>query len=252
MFFALSKIFYFLLVPYHWVLGLLLVMWLAKNPVRKKRLGIAAVLMTLLFSNGYLYGIIAWNWQPEVRKQDHARSYPLGILLGGMTFGDEKDQRYFGGTSDRFIQTARLYHTGHIKKILLSGGDGSLKQNRPGEASFLRGELLALHVPDADILVEAFSKNTWESAVAAKRIIDSLQVKDSCVLITSAMHMRRAQSSFSKASIPVAPHVADFIMMRPPSGIGDVLVPNLSLLSAWQYLLKEMVGVVVYRITGKG
>lgn len=252
MFFVLSKIFYFLLVPYHWVLGLLLIMWWVKNPVWKKRWGIAALLVTLLFSNGYLYGIIAWRWQPEVKKQHHERSYTLGILLGGMTFGDEHNQRYFGGTSDRFIQTAKLYHTGLIKKILLSGGDGSLKQNRPGEASFLRGELLALHVPDSAILVEGFSKNTWESAVAAKAIVDSLGIQDSCILITSALHMRRAQSCFTKAGIGVAPHVANYMMMRPPAGLGDVLVPNLSLLGEWQYLLKEMVGLMVYKATGKG
>jgi uncharacterized SAM-binding protein YcdF (DUF218 family) len=252
MFFVLSKILYFLLVPYHWVLGLLLAMWLVKNPLLKKRLGIAALLVALIFSNGYLYGIIAWRWQPEVKKQIHTRHYPLGILLGGMTFGDINNQRYFGGTSDRFIQAAKLYHTGYIKKILISGGDGSLQQNRPGEASFLREELLALHVPDSAIVVEGFSKNTWESAIAAKAILDSLHVKDSCILITSAMHMRRAQASFTKAGITTAPHVADYMMMRPPSGIADVLVPNLSLLGNWQYLLKEMVGLLVYQMTGKG
>jgi uncharacterized SAM-binding protein YcdF (DUF218 family) len=252
MFFVLSKILYFLLVPYHWVLGLLLAMWLIKNPATKKRLGMAALLIAIIFSNGYLYGVIAWRWQPEVKKQTHHRNYTVGILLGGMSFGDEKNQRYFGGTADRFIQTARLYHTGHIKKILISGGDGSLKQNLPGEAKFLREELKALHIPDSAILIEGASKNTWESAVAAKGIFDSLHIKDSCILITSAMHMRRAQASFAKAGIAARPHVADFMMMRAPSGMVDVLVPNLSLLGNWQYLLKEMVGLLVYKMTGKG
>ncbi|HSC54944.1 MAG TPA: YdcF family protein [Phnomibacter sp.] len=252
MFFVLSKIFYFLLVPYHWVLMLLLAMWLVKNPKLKKRLGIAALLVTIIFSNGYLYGIVGWNWQPAVKKQTHVHPYKVGILLSGMSFGDAKNQRYFGGTCDRFIQTARLYHTGQINKILVTGGDGSLLQNKLSEVPFLRDELLALHVPDSAILMEPASKNTWENAVNSKKLLDSLHIKDSSILITSAMHMRRATACFAKAGLPVTPHVAGYMMMRPPGGLGDILVPNLGLLDNWQYLLKEMVGLAVYKATGKG
>lgn len=251
MFFTVSKILYFLLVPYHWVLLLLAGMWLLRKTVWKKRLGWAALIMTLLASNQWLYQTVAWHWQPKVAPQVHQRNYRMGILLGGMSYADDSLQRYFGSTASRFIQAARLYHTGKVQYILLSGGDGSLQQNRPGEAPFLRQELRALHVPDSAILVEDKSRNTYESAEAAKPFLASKQVQDTSILITSAMHMPRALGCFAKAGIPVKAHVADYILVRNQPNWETVLVPDLSLLSQWQYLLKEMVGLQVYRWTGK-
>lgn len=251
MFFTFSKILYFLLVPYHWVLLLLLAMWFLRKTVWKKRLGWATLIVTLLASNQWLYQTVAWHWQPKVAPQVHQRNYRMGILLGGMSYADDSLQRYFGSTASRFIQAAKLYHTGTVQYILLSGGDGSLKQDHPGEAPFLRQELLALHVPDSAILVEDKSRNTYESALAAKPYLTAKQVRDTSILITSAMHMPRALGSFTKAGIAVKPHVADYILIRKDAGWSTLVVPDLSLLSHWQYLLKEMVGLQVYRWTGK-
>lgn len=217
----------------------------------KKRLGMAAMVCTLLFSNPFISGMVAWYWQPPVKPQHHHRTYPIGILLGGITIADDQQQRYFGGTSDRFIQAARLYHSGQAKKILISGGDGSLRQSSGGESAFLYSEMQALQIPQSQLLVEGASKNTWESAVAAKQLLHSMGVQDSVLLITSAIHMRRAMASFTKAGIPAVPHVANYMLMRAPSGIINSLVPDLSLLSSWQFLLKEMIGLLVYRLTDK-
>lgn len=251
MFFTMSKILYFLLVPYHWVLLLLLGMWLLRKTIWKKRLGWAALMVTLLGSNQWLYKTVAWHWQPKVAPQLHPRSYRMGILLGGLSYADDSLRRYFGSTADRFIQTAKLYHTGKVQYILLSGGDGSLQQNSPGEATFLQQELMALHIPDTAIMVESKSRNTYESAIAAKPMLDSMHITDTSLLITSAIHMPRAMACFTKAGIAVQPHVADYILIRYQPDWETILVPDLSLLSQWQYLLKEIVGLQVYRWTGK-
>jgi uncharacterized SAM-binding protein YcdF (DUF218 family) len=66
---------------------------------------------------------------------------------------------------------------GTIKKILISGGDGSLLQNKPKEADFLFKEFPKQGIADSNLIVEKFSKNTYESALEAKRFVDSLHIK---------------------------------------------------------------------------
>lgn len=251
MFFVLSKLLYFLLVPYHWVLLLALLWWRLRPGRWKTRVGWAAISIGLLFSNGYLYGLVLQAWQPPVQPQQHSRVYPVGILLGGITYADTTNQRYFGTTADRFIQAALLYHGGTIRQVLITGGDASLRQNKGSEASFLRQQLLQLHVPDSAILTDLAAKNTYENAQASKALLAARGITDTCLLITSAMHMPRSLAVFTKAGVPVRPHTADYAIINGGFSWHALLVPDLSLLSSWQYLLKEMVGLQVYRWTGK-
>jgi vancomycin permeability regulator SanA len=47
--------------------------------------------------------------------------------LGGFASPDENNQGYFNQSSDRFIQTLKLYQTHTIQHILISGGNGKKK-----------------------------------------------------------------------------------------------------------------------------
>jgi hypothetical protein len=40
---------------------------------------------------------------------------------------DKYNQGHFGENADRFIQTANLYHRASSKKIIISGGNGTLE-----------------------------------------------------------------------------------------------------------------------------
>jgi uncharacterized SAM-binding protein YcdF (DUF218 family) len=251
MFFYASKVVYFFLSPINWLL-LLGVAWLLfRNRTARKRIQVAALILLILFTNGALYGSLLMWWQPEVKPQRHDRTYNTAIMLTGITMGNSKKERFFGGgVNDRFIQAARLYHTGTVKTILISGGNGSLKSSELLEADFLYQEFLAMGVPARHLVVEKQSRNSYESAVAARPILDSLGATQSCVLVTSALHMRRAMAAFEKAGIRPAPHVANFEVLESKLSIWS-FIPNPRLLDAWPYLLKEMVGLAAYRITGK-
>jgi uncharacterized SAM-binding protein YcdF (DUF218 family) len=251
MFYFLSKLFYLLLHPVHWLILLALAWWLVKNKVYKKRLLITGIVIAIIFTNGALYGSLLMWWQPKVQVQQHQKKYDTAIMLTGITMGNHKKERYFGGgVNDRFIQAARLYHTGTVQRILISGGNGSPGANELLEADFLLAEFKAMGVPPAALLVEKQSRNTWESAVAAKPILDSLQASGNCLLVTSAMHMRRAMATFTKAGLRPMPHVANFEVLQHQLSIWSFL-PNVELLRAWPYLLKEMAGLLVYQMTGK-
>lgn len=251
MFFVLSKLFYFFIQPLNWVLVCAVLFAFAKNKRLKTIAKWSGLAIFLVFSNGFLYRACVLAWQPKVAVQTPAGHYKLGVVLSGVTIMNQKKETFFGGTADRFIQICKLYHTGTVEKILLSGGDGSLAQNRPKESDFLRRELLAQGVPDSVILVENQSRNTHENAVESNRILDSVSITGPVILVTSALHMRRSMACFARQGVAVVPFVANFEVIENHPSFGALLIPDLLVLRNWQYFLKEMLGLVAYTATGK-
>lgn len=251
MFFILSKILYFLLVPFWWIVILWVWYKLSKTGKVKKRLSILILILVVVFTNPYLYRILVASWQPAPVTLTSKVSYEAGILLGGMSDYDKNEQGYFGNNADRFIQTANLYHRGIIKKIIVSGGTGSLSQQGPPEAKFLAQELIANGVNEKDIIQDARSRNTYENAVYSKKIIDSLQLKPPFVLITSALHMKRSNSVFTKTGIHFISAPCDYKVIPKKLSLDNTIIPDVTLLNEWSYFIKEVVGLYVYRLTGK-
>ena len=250
MFFILSKVLFFLLVPFLWVLILLVWMWFTKNQKIKKRLQIITIAILILFTNPFLYQTLSLLWQPEPAQLPSNKTYEAGIILGGLSGYDKNNRAYFSGSADRFIQTANLYHTGIIKRIIVTGGTGSLSQNEPPEATFLHAEFIKNGVPDTAIIIERRSRNTFENAVFTKHITDSLHLQPPFILVTSAQHMRRSVSVFRKAGFSFVPFPCDYKVTPQNISFWD-FVPNISLLSEWPSFLKEIVGLSVYKLTGK-
>lgn len=251
MFFILSKILFFLLIPFWWIVILLLVRVVIRNTKWKKILGVTAAVIGILFTNPYLFRQANLAWQPAPVDLPLNKSYDAGILLGGMAGYDKYDRGYFGGSADRFIQTANLYHQGIIKKIIVTGGTGTISQKEPAEAIYLRAQLIANGVKTEDIIMESRSRNTYENAVYSKILTDSLQLNPPFILITSAQHMKRSISVFNKAAFTTIAFPCDYKVTPTRETFDNIIVPQINLLNDWSYLLKEIVGLSVYRLTGK-
>ena len=251
MFFVLSKIFAFLLIPFNWIIVLFVVYLLAKNKTIKKRLLIAMISVFIIFSNPFLFRLTVLNWQTKQSQLVQGKHYEAGILLGGMVSFDKYNKGHFGATADRFIQTEKLYHQGIIKRIVVSGGSGSLLQNEPAEADFIVQELIGSGVKERDIIRENKSKNTFENAVFTKQILDSLKLQPPFVLISSALHLNRALKVFAKADLAVVAYPSAFEVIETEMSFIDAIIPDITQLISWKYIIKEMIGVLVYSITGK-
>lgn len=251
MFFILSKLLYFLLIPFNWVLLLLIGYIITKSPARKRILKIWIIIIIVLFTNPWLYKTANKVWQAEYKELATNKNYEIGILLTGMVQFDRKDQGFFGAAADRFIQTATLYHTKKIKKVLVTGGSGSLLHDSPAEALYLKEMLIKNGVAEKDIITEPLSRNTYENAVFSKRILDSLQVNTTSLLITSALHMKRSEAVFKKARVDFEIYATDFKVVDERFAIDDTMIPDVKLLKDWSHLLKEMIGLWVYQLTGK-
>lgn len=251
MFFILSKLLYFLLIPFNWVLLLLIAYIITKSPTRKRGLKKLIIIIMVFFTNPWLYKISTKAWQVEFKELAPEKQYETGILLTGMVQFNTADQGFFGSAADRFIQTATLYHTGKIKKILVTGGSGSLVYSSPPEALYLKEMLVKNGISEKDIIAEPLSRNTYENAVFSKKLLDSLQIKTPSLLITSALHMKRSEAVFKKAGIHFDSYAADFKVVDEHFSINDILIPDVKLLKDWSQLLKEIVGLWVYQLTGK-
>lgn len=251
MFFILSKILYFLLLPLVWVLILLIWRALSKSQQIRKRIGITIVSILVVFTNPLIYNWVCLSWQPYPVTLKPGTKYEAGIMLGGLSEYDKFGRGYFSGAADRFIQTANLYHQGYIKKIIVTGGTGSLNQDELGEAPFLLKELIANGVKDTDIIIDNKSRNTYENAVYSKQILDSMKLAPPYILITSGYHMKRSESVFKKAGIPCISFPCDYKVVPKDYDANRIIIPNVKYLADWPYIIKEMIGLLAYQLTGK-
>ena len=252
MFFFLSKFLSFLLSPFNWLLIFILLAFLLRNETWKKRFKWTAVCWFLFFSNPFIIQQLNLNWQEPAKKFEAGEVYDAGIVLGGFVqFNKKENQGYFSAASDRFLQAVRLYKLGKIKKIIVSGGSGSPNRQEYKDADFAREQLLQFGIPSEHILTERNSRNSFESARFSKKIIDSAGIQSPILLITSAMHMRRAKKVFAKAGMDVVGYPAHFTTMDFPLDFMGCITPSLDAMKGWEDLIKEVVGLQVYQWTGK-
>ena len=251
MFFILSKVLQFILSPTCWIILAFLWMLFSKSQVTKKRLRLLIVSLFIIFTNPYLFHVAEIGWQPQPVTLSPDKNFEAGIVLGGMSGYDKNDHGFFGDNADRFIQTANLYHQGILKKILITGGTGRLLQNEPAESYFLKTQFINNGVKESDILLESKSRNTYENAIFTKKILDSLQIKPPYVLVTSAMHMPRSKKVFTKAGFDFIAFPCDYKAMPEKFSVEGYIIPEGKYLTNWGYLIKEIVGLAVYRLTGK-
>lgn len=179
--------------------------------------------------------------------------YNTGILLGGLVaYNKHDDEGYFNAASDRFIQTALLYKTGHINNVIIAAGNGYMTKNNFKEALFIKQRLTELGIPSEQIFTDTSSRNTLENARFSKKIIDSFHMQGPYLLISSATHLPRAQIVFKKAGIDATLYPCDFISKRISNNFfEDYVLPSSSALTLWDQYIKEILGTITYKITGK-
>jgi uncharacterized SAM-binding protein YcdF (DUF218 family) len=250
MFFILSKIFIFLLSPGFWIVTLLLWSFYTRHERRKKRLRILCLGLFIIFTNPFLFNVLVTRWQVNTPSLPPNKTYSAAILLGGITSLDKNDNSYFGPDADRFIQTTKLYHSGIVTHIAVTGGSPAIFKKRRSEADQIREALLKQGIPDSVIIVENVAINTFENATFIKRKLDSLKLSPPYILVTSSMHVPRATAVFNKACVQVIGYPASFKQLNYRWGFFNYFIPSINLLSEWPSFLKEVFGFAIYRMTG--
>jgi uncharacterized SAM-binding protein YcdF (DUF218 family) len=251
--FLLGKLFLLLLKPLTWIIVIFLMALISKNAKRKKRCLLTAILLLFLFSNPFFFRVLAKAYEMKPIILHSNEKYAAGIVLGGfVSYNVKTGEAYFNPASDRFIETALLYKKGNIGKIIVAAGNGYVVKHNFQEASFVKDRLVELGIRQEDIFTDGVSRNSYENAVNSKKICDSLDLKGPFLLISSAMHLPRAENSFIKQKLNIRSYPCDFMTRGVANNFWeDYLLPSSLTLNNWDILIKELFGLVIYKIMGR-
>lgn len=254
MFFILSKILVFLIRPLNWAVILLIVSFFLKSKKRRHHARIGSAAILLFFTNPLIINQLVLHWEaPPVQISELRDTADYAIILGGYFGGDRQFSEklpQFGTAINRFMSTFQLYKMGHVRKFLLTGGEGSLFGQARNESDEIHDLLRELGVPEADILVENKSRNTHENALFTKNLLDKTAPNATCLLITSAFHMPRAVLCFEKVGQKTTPFPVDFMGKPFKFSPKHLFEPDDTAFDKWNLLLKEWAGIVAYKVKG--
>lgn len=172
------------------------------------------------------------------------------IVLGGNTANNrgnwflphEKDSAI-----SRLDTAEHLYRAGKAPILLLSGG---ALEGDVSEAQGLAYLLKQRGIPDSAILLDNQSRNTYENAYYSKQEMQKRGLK-TALLVTSALHMPRSVAVFAQQGISVIPasNPPQIYLNGNEPGISKWW-PNLRALDASRSILKEYIGLAIYRLRG--
>jgi len=253
MFFYLSKILNFMIAPFTWFMVLALIARFSKNPERKRKWWIAAIVVLLVFSNPFLANEVIKKWEmTPISSNTIKEPFDVGILLGGSLryYDQEYNRPIYSQSVDRLLQTIALYKSGKIKKILLSGGSGSVTRPEERESEIILTVLEQTGIPAEDIIIENISRNTYENAVYTAKILNEKYPGGKFLLITSAFHMRRSIACFNKTGLhttmyPVDPRAHSHIYTPE-----NAIFPHAGALLMWDAMVHEWIGILSYKLAG--
>jgi len=252
MFFLLSKFLYYLVMPAVWLVLLLLLSLFSREPRRQRRWLRAAAVLALLGTNPGLANEAVRAWElPAVPLRQLPPRADAAVLLTGVTENQlPHDRVYLGRGADRLTHALWLYRAGRVKRIIISGGSGSVLETGRSEARELDILLRLAHVPRAHILLEDKSRNTRENALFTKQLLAAHPDIKSLVLVTSAFHQRRALGCFRQAGLAPVPFPADYRSERRTPTPDYWLTPSPQALVLWSLLIHELLGWATYKALG--
>ncbi len=173
------------------------------------------------------------------------------VVLGGgevATRSAHWDQPQVNEAGDRYLATISLARRFPGAFVLFAGGNGSLRDKELAEADVAEKLFLAAGVSRDRLILEGTSRNTAENARNALALRDP-GTSGTWVLVTSAFHMPRAVEAFCAAGwSDLAPWPTDYRGDAFADGLGWDLAGNLTSLET---VLREQVGLLAYRLTGR-
>ncbi len=253
MFFILSKVLLFLTKPFVWIVLLILLSILFRKRNWTKKTRILAVIFLFFFTNTVIYSEFSRLWEVPGKKISAINNYDCAVVLTGMAnFNNDLNRLELGRNGDRIWQALDLYKRGKVKKILITGDSGSIKDKGLHEAKQLGEVIKGWGIPVEDIIIEPKSQNTHENAKETAKILKEKHPDwDKLLLVTNSTHMRRSLACFRKQGIECTPFSVG-MLTGPKRGyyLDQYFIPNAVALEKWETLTKEWTGYMMYKMMG--
>lgn len=261
-FFGLYKLVKYLLYPLTWLFLLLAASAvLMRAPMSSRRLTwsfrltLAALVLILFFSNK----LVATKFVANVEAAYGAHAEPLSpsydaIVVLGAGAAPQGSLRPSDELSSislvRALCGIDLYRQRMASRLLFAGGDASIFGHGVEESAVMKRLAVRLGVPEEAVLIENHSRTTYENAVGTRQMLGEASI----VLVTSAVHVPRAAGLFRKQGMRVTPYPCGYQAQNLPGDekwdLFDFL-PNVHALTQNTETLSEIIGIVLYKATGK-
>jgi uncharacterized SAM-binding protein YcdF (DUF218 family) len=244
MFFILSKLLLIFILPLTWVFAFLIAGFVTRNKKLKRNFIITSAILLFVFSSPFFLNRFANAWDIAPGTLNKPGPYSCAIVLGGFSSAGANGIGYFNGSCDRFLEALKLWTTGRVSHIFITGGNGNLIPGNFEEGDWVKTQLQLLKVPDSCIVIENRSRNTIENAAFSKPILIKNHLAPPYILVTSAFHMRRSLGIFKNTGIDVVPYPCAYIAGNSDFSFSD-LIPDATILGTWNIYTKELVGTLV-------
>lgn len=257
MFYALSKILWFLFQPSSliavMIAGGLALSWTRHQAVGR-RLALAGAVLMLVLGLSPVGGALILPLEERFPRPVLTGSETIAgiIVLGGAEdsrVGARRSAHAVNESAERLSEAVTLARRFPQARLVFTGGSGALITSGPPEADAAKRIFEDLGVEPQRIVLEDRSRNTHENA---RYTFDLLQPKagETWLLVTSAFHMPRAIGVFRKAGFDVLAFPVDYRT----SGFDEIYRPFSSIpegLRRVDFVFKEYVGLVTYYLSGR-
>ena len=253
--FVVAQFLVFVTQPLAWVVALLVLsLWL---PQRWSRLGRALQYSALIV-------LLLQGWEPlpdallrrleaqhPAPAQIDLKRYAGVIVLGGAMEApyvwEGHTQPALNDAAERLTAALPLLQREPGLRLIYSGGIGGLKTEGITEAERARRFYTAVGVPEQRLLLEPAARTTYENAVLSAQL-PGVDKTRPWLLLTSAWHMPRSMATFQKAGWNVTPWPADYRAGLETPWNEYSLAQGAA---KWHTVLHELLGLWVYRLTGR-
>ena len=251
--YLLSKILPLALLP----LGLGLIL-LTVGLIRRWRWPVITALLLLWVCSLGLVSQILWRWLEPPWQRRAAASAPVADAIVVLSTGRHPAP----GTArvsewvdpDRSLAGLNLYRAGKAPRLLFTGGSSPFLSGQSPEGQRYLQEVRQLGIPTVDMASTPPVLNTAEEAFAIRQLLQRSQSSAApprIILVTSALHMRRALRLFERQGLKVLPFPVDFQargrwagpLWRDPTQ----WLPSARALDDSSRALRELMGRLVYR-----
>lgn len=223
--------------------------------IRHQRIGLSMILVGVMLI-----------WVPSTRPVSYwlrgslERSYPprqvneipqteVIVVLGG-GLGPAIPPRLYPDLesgADRVMYAAQLYRAGKAPLVVPSGGYLDWYTTGQSEAESMKTVLEGQGVPASAILQERNSRTTEENAQCVMALLEERGL-GTILLVTSALHMRRAHKAFRSVGLDVVPAATDYEVVDEGDRTWLRWLPSVGHLEGSTRAIKEYVGYWVYAL----
>jgi len=253
--FILAKLLAFLAQPLAWVVVLLTLGLFLQG--RWHRAGSA-----LLWSALAVLMLQGWEPLPDalLRRLEaqhpapaklNLQSYAGVVVLGGATdysyVWQGHEQPALNDAAERLTAALPLLQRAPNLKLLFTGGDAELIFKDLTEAERARRFYADMGVDPQRLILESASRTTYENAVLSAAV-PGVDKTRPWLLLTSAWHMPRSVATFKKAGWNVTPWPTDYRAGLETPWTQYSMAEGAA---KWKTALHELLGLWVYRLTGR-